>query len=210
MSLSPGYGHTPSAYEALEQLTGEARATLGPEQISKAAVYDLEQAVQDEVAEQLLGQVVAGSLRLGYLLTDSFVRQLHRSLYGDIWRWAGVYRTLELNIGIAPEQIAAELRASVETLHYRWEHTSDWTGRQLGIAAHAETVRIHPFTDGNGRATRQAIGFEWVTPHTFRKTVGTLVDKETARRYGSKRSADNLSAIRVWSGGAVSMVPSVW
>ncbi|MGK2882612.1 MAG: Fic family protein [Mycobacterium sp.] len=37
---------------------------------------------------------------------------------------------------------------------YRWEHTDDWTPRQLGLVVHAETVRIHPFTDGNGRTTR--------------------------------------------------------
>lgn len=28
------------------------------------------------------------------------------------------------------------------------------SARSLGITAHAEVVRIHPFVDGNGRATR--------------------------------------------------------
>ena len=60
----------------------------------------------------------------------------------------------ELNIGLAPEQITAALRASLENARYRWEHTRDWTARELGIAVHAETVRIHPFIDGNGRTTR--------------------------------------------------------
>ncbi|GAB3613710.1 Fic family protein [Humibacter ginsengisoli] len=46
------------------------------------------------------------------------------------------------------------MRASLENIHYRWEHTTDWTPRELGIAAHAETVRIHGFVDGNGRTTR--------------------------------------------------------
>jgi Fic/DOC family protein len=32
--------------------------------------------------------------------------------------------------------------------------TDDWTPRELGIAAHAETVRVHLFSDGNGRTTR--------------------------------------------------------
>ncbi|MGV9615187.1 Fic family protein [Nocardia xishanensis] len=98
--------------------------------------------------------VIDGSLVLDNLLTDHFLRDLHRRLYGDIWQWAGVFRRRELNIGVAPEQIAVELRGSLETIHYRWQHADDWTPRQLGIAAHAETVRIHPFTDGNGRTTR--------------------------------------------------------
>jgi fido (protein-threonine AMPylation protein) len=63
-------------------------------------------------------------------------------------------RRREVNIGVAPELIAEELRASLGTVLWRWRHTDDWTARQLGMAVHAETVRIHPFTDGNGRATR--------------------------------------------------------
>jgi fido (protein-threonine AMPylation protein) len=66
----------------------------------------------------------------------------------------GTFRQRELNIGVAPEHIAVELHRSVETIRYRWQHTEDWTPRELGIAVHAETVRIHPFTDGNGRTTR--------------------------------------------------------
>ncbi len=46
-------------------------------------------------------------------------------------------RKRELNIGIAPEQIAVELRGSLETIRYRWHHT-DETGRPVnsGVAAH--------------------------------------------------------------------------
>ena len=47
-----------------------------------------------------------------------------------------------------------ELRNALDAIDYRWDHTDDWTHRQLGIVVHAETVRIHPFADGNGRTTR--------------------------------------------------------
>jgi fido (protein-threonine AMPylation protein) len=66
----------------------------------------------------------------------------------------GLYRRRELNIGVGPEQIAVELRGSLGNVIYRWQHTNDWTARELGVVVHAETVRIHPFTDGNGRTTR--------------------------------------------------------
>lgn len=56
--------------------------------------------------------------------------------------------------GVAPEQIAVDLRNALDSIQYRWNTTQDWTPRELGIAAHAELVRIHPFTDGNGRTTR--------------------------------------------------------
>jgi len=59
-----------------------------------------------------------------------------------------------MNIGVSFAQISVELRMSFDSILYRWEHTADWTARELGVAVHAETVRIHPFTDGNGRTTR--------------------------------------------------------
>lgn len=50
--------------------------------------------------------------------------------------------------------MAVELRNALDAIAYRWDHTDDWTPRQLGIVVHAETVRVHPFADGNGRTTR--------------------------------------------------------
>lgn len=47
-----------------------------------------------------------------------------------------------------------ELRSNIESIRYRWDHTADWTPRELGVVVHAEAVRIHPFTDGNGRSSR--------------------------------------------------------
>ncbi|PJJ63876.1 Fic family protein [Compostimonas suwonensis] len=77
-----------------------------------------------------------------------------KKLYGDLWTWAGRYRTRDLNLGVDPARIAVELRGSLDNIRYRWEHTDDWTPRELGIAVHAETVRFHGFVDGNGRSTR--------------------------------------------------------
>jgi fido (protein-threonine AMPylation protein) len=153
MPLAPGYGDTPLDGNELEELLPKIRGLLG-DPIDKASVYDLEQAIFEQVAATLMTEVLEGAPDTGALLNDSFLRDLHRQLYGDIWSWAGVFRRHELNIGVAPEQIAVDLRTSFDTIRYRWENTADWTPREVGIATHAEAVRIHPFTDGNGRATR--------------------------------------------------------
>lgn len=153
MTLDPGYGETPLPFEELDALTAEARDALD-DPITKAAVYDLEQAVQAEVTEQLLIDVLEDRLGLEELLSDHFLRALHQRMYGDIWTWAGTYRRHLFNLGIDPAYIAPELRTSIDSISYRWQHTDDWTARELGIAVHAECVRIHPFTDGNGRSTR--------------------------------------------------------
>lgn len=65
MPLTPGYGD-----DELHALVPNVRELLG-ETVGKAAVYDLQQAVQEEVAEELLTPVLAGTLVLEDLLSDS-------------------------------------------------------------------------------------------------------------------------------------------
>lgn len=153
MPLTPGYGETPLPHDELTALIPEVADVLG-EPITRAAVYDLEQGLQDRVFDELMPSALDGSLPLDEILSDYFVRDLHMRMFGPVWNWGGRWRRLELNIGVAPEQIAVELRSALDTIAYRWEHTDDWTPRQLGIVVHAEIVRIHPFADGNGRTTR--------------------------------------------------------
>lgn len=149
MPIDPEYGSTPLHPDEAAALT-----PLAGDLEDKAAVYDAEQAIQDEVEELLVESIVEGRLTLADLLDDQFLRDLHPDLYDPIWTWAGQYRTRELSIGIAPEEVAVQLRSSVDSIQWRWEHTDDLTPRRLGLLVHAETVRIHPFVDGNGRTTR--------------------------------------------------------
>ena len=199
MALTPGYGETPVPDDELDALLPLAREVLVAP-ATKAAVYDLEQTIQDEVAEELLTAVLDGDLALDELLVDRFVRELHHRLYGDLWTWAGAFRQREFNIGVAPETIAVELRGSLESISYRWQHTEDWTSSELGIAVHAETVRIHPFTDGNGRATRLLADLVFVaaqessTPDVYDWQLDKRRYVDLLRRYDGHRDPRELAA----------------
>lgn len=153
MAFSPDYGETLLTEEERDALTAEASEILG-EPVRKADLYDLEQRIQEEVAGDLVAEVIDGALTPSELLTDHFVRALHQRLYRPVWAWGGRQRSRETNIGIAPDRIAVELRNSLADLRYQWEHTTGVAPRFLGIAAHAALVHIHPFVDGNGRVTR--------------------------------------------------------
>lgn len=89
------------------------------------------------------------------ILTDEFLRELHRRLFGDVWRWAGTYRLREKNIGIDPRLISVQLRQLLGDAAYWAEHK---TYEPLEAAArfHHELVKIHPFPNGNGRHARIA------------------------------------------------------
>lgn len=153
MTFDPDYGQTLLTDEEQAALTEQARALLGEPSL-KADLYDLEQLIQAEVADELVQRVLQGVLPVEELLTDLFVRELHRRLYGPVWSWGGRQRLRETNIGVAPEQITVMLRTSLDDLRFRWLHGDGMPARSLGITAHAALVHIHPFVDGNGRATR--------------------------------------------------------
>lgn len=153
MAFRPDYGETLVTEEECDALTDAARELLR-DPIRKADLYDLEQLIQNEVADEYVARVVEGGLTVSDLLADHFVRELHRRLYAPVWEWGGRQRSRETNIGIAPEHIAVEMRNSLDDLRWRWEHRTGATPRWLGIAVHAALVHIHPFVDGNGRVTR--------------------------------------------------------
>ena len=199
--LGPGYGETPLDGDELAALHPDARAVL-PDPPTKADVYDLEQAFQTAVTEDLVGAVLDGAIGVADVVTDHFLRSLHARLYGDIWTWGGKVRRREINIGVAPEQIAMELRGSLDGILYRWQHTSDWTAHQLGIAVHAETVRIHPFTDGNGRSTRLLADLTGLAaqgadepPAIYDWDVEKQQYIEALRRYDTHRDPAELASI---------------
>ncbi|CAG7844909.1 hypothetical protein USB125703_01161 [Pseudoclavibacter triregionum] len=137
MGVDPGYGETPVDPEEADALTPQAREILG-DAPKKIDLYEAELTINDEVSIAFLDDIADGRLVLTDILTDSFLRDLHQKLYGDLWTWAGRYRTRDLNIGVEPQHIAVELRGSLDNIRYRWEHTDDWTARELGIAVHAD------------------------------------------------------------------------
>jgi fido (protein-threonine AMPylation protein) len=159
MAFEPDYGETLVTEEERDALTEAARELLG-DPIRKADLYDLEQRIQDEVADEYAAQVLDGVLTTSDLLTDHFVRELHGRLYGPVWEWGGRQRSRETNIGIAPERVAVELRNSLDNLRYQWENGVGVTPRALGISAHAALVHISPLrrrewsNDAPGRRPR--------------------------------------------------------
>jgi fido (protein-threonine AMPylation protein) len=153
MNLQADYGTTPLPLDEVDYLLPEVRKMLGTP-ILRRDIYLIEQGLQEDCVRREYPQVLAGQLSVPQLLTSHYLRYLHAELFGKMWSWAGKYRRHELNLGVAPEVIATEVHTSLDNILHRWEHTHDFTARQLGIAVHAELVRVHPFVDGNGRSTR--------------------------------------------------------
>src|SRR6202167_5764209 len=55
-------------------------------------------------------------------LSEKFVQELHRRMLGDVWRWAGKFRTSERNLGIAFYEIPVALRRLLDDTMARIEY----------------------------------------------------------------------------------------
>jgi len=88
------------------------------------------------------------------ILSDDFVCELHRRLFGDVWQWAGDYRMTEKSIGIDPYQISVKVRELMDDARYWHEHGIFPTPAIRAVTLHHRLVKIHPFVNGNGRHAR--------------------------------------------------------
>ncbi|KRB23418.1 MULTISPECIES: mobile mystery protein B [Mesorhizobium] len=87
------------------------------------------------------------------VLTPGFAVELHRRLFGDVWTWAGTFRTTGKNIGVDPVQIGVQLRAALDDALY-WVDRDTYAPLEAAIRLHHRMVFIHPFANGNGRHAR--------------------------------------------------------
>ena len=87
------------------------------------------------------------------VLSEGFVLELHKRLFGSVWKWAGSFRHTEKNTGVDPVQVAIHIRQLLDDAKYWVEHGT-YPPRELAARFHHKLVSIHPFPNGNGRHAR--------------------------------------------------------
>lgn len=87
------------------------------------------------------------------IYTDTFLMTLHKKMFGEVWKWAGVYRTTERNIGVAPYQIPIKLMQLFDDVKF-WIENKTYVNHEIAVRFHHRLVQIHPFPNGNGRVSR--------------------------------------------------------
>lgn len=87
------------------------------------------------------------------MLTPTFSNQIHRRMFGDVWRWAGQHRMRQTNIGAEPHQISTQLHLLFEDAKY-WNEHLIYPPDELAVRLHHRLVSVHPYINGNGRHSR--------------------------------------------------------
>jgi Fic-DOC domain mobile mystery protein B len=83
----------------------------------------------------------------------SWMLQLHKEMYYDVWDWAGTVRKTDLSLGVDKNQIFIQLRNLCDDIIF-WENNNYFDLYEIAAKIHYNAVRVHPFLNGNGRWSR--------------------------------------------------------
>jgi Fic-DOC domain mobile mystery protein B len=131
-------------------LTPEEQTALIPSLATRGELYEWEHKNILEAQEWALRRT---EVRANFLLTEPFIRELHRRMFVHVWKWAGQYRTSNKNLGIPFHQIPERIGILLGNAKY-WVQNNTYDLDKIAVRVHHEAVVIHPFSDGNGRQAR--------------------------------------------------------
>ena len=135
-------GQTPLNEEEKEGIKIEAITTQG--ELDEFEQLNIEKAVEWTIHSKLKPEKI---------LTEKFIKDVHKRMYGDVWKWAGEFRRTEKSIGIPWTQIGLELKNLLDDTKY-WIENKTFSPEEIAIRFKHRIVSIHCFPNGNGRHSR--------------------------------------------------------
>lgn len=135
-------GQTPLDEDEKEGLLIPTIATRG--ELDEFEQQNIEQAIQWSMGRHFKADTV---------LTEAFIRSVHKRMYGDVWAWAGEFRHSNKNIGIDKWEIPTALRYLLDDVKYWYAHNT-YPPDEITIRFKHRLVSIHCFPNGNGRHSR--------------------------------------------------------
>lgn len=145
--------------------------------------------------EKTVEWTIHSNLKPEKILTEKFIKDLHKKMYGGVWKWAGEFRKSEKNIGIKWTQIGVELKNLIDDTKY-WIENKTYSPEEIAIRFKHRIVAIHCFPNGNGRHSRMMADI--IMESIFGKEIFTWHESnmvkadETRKNYiKALREADN-------------------
>src|ERR1043165_6912386 len=142
LELEYDAGQTPLDEDEKEGLLIDIIATRG--ELDEFEQQNIEQAIQWTMARSFTAQTI---------FTETFICNLHRRMYGDVWKWAGTFRRTNKNIGVDKWQIPTELRSLLDDARF-WYDNNTYPPDEMALRFKHRLVSIHCFPNGNGRHSR--------------------------------------------------------
>ena len=135
-------GQTPLSEEEKERILIKSITTHG----------ELDEHEQLNI-EEAIAWTMSLKLKKDRILTEDFIKTLHKKMLGKVWRWAGEFRRSEKNIGVKWINISIDLRTLLGDTDY-WIENKIYPPDEISIRFKHRLVNIHCFPNGNGRHSR--------------------------------------------------------
>jgi Fic-DOC domain mobile mystery protein B len=144
MGLNLGYidGQT-----ALDE--DEKEGLLIPTITTRSDLDEFEQLNIEEAIQWLTGK----SFSAETLLSERFIRSLHKRMFGDVWSWAGTFRKSNKSIGVDKWHIIISIKDLCDDAR-NWIANDTFPPDEIAIRFKHRIVSIHCFPNGNGRHSR--------------------------------------------------------
>lgn len=127
----------------------EKEGLLIPTIAIRAELDEFEQKNIEEAVQWVLGK----ALKAETILTEKFICNLHKRMYGGVWAWAGKFRKTNKNLGIDKWQIPTTLKVLCDDTNF-WIYNETYTPDEIAVRFKHRLVSIHCFPNGNGRHSR--------------------------------------------------------
>ena len=135
-------GQTPLSVEELDGLKILSISTR--EELDEFEQFNIEKAIQWTLGKKIQPKD---------LLSEKFIKDLHKRMYGEVWKWAGSFRTSEKNLGIKSYLIPVQLKQLLDDAMY-WYENQIYSPDEVAVRFKHQLVSIHCFANGNGRHSR--------------------------------------------------------
>jgi len=97
--------------------------------------------------------LIAKKFNADKVLTEYFIKLLHKKMYSAVWKWAGQFRNTEKNIGVKWIKIGVELKSLIDDTIF-WIQNETHAPDEIALRFKHRLVSIHCFPNGNGRHSR--------------------------------------------------------
>ncbi len=111
----------------------------------------------DEFEQQNIERAIKWTLGKQFdkdtLLSEDFIRRLHKEMYGAVWAWAGDFRKTDRNLRKSWQLIPVEVRKLIDDCKY-WIDHGTFHPDEIAVRFKHRIILIHCFVNGNGRHSR--------------------------------------------------------
>lgn len=160
--------------------------------------WELDEFEQQNI-EQAIKWTMGRRFKKDQILTEDFLKLVHRKMFGEVWAWAGQFRKSNKNIGVDRYDIATELRKLLGDCAF-WVDNEVYLPDEAAIRFKHRIVQIHCFPNGNGRHSRM-MG-DLIIEKIFNRSPFTWGGHGDLARTGEVRR-NYLSAIKVADNGNI-------